>query len=358
MTNLQEYKCPACGGAIGFDTKLQKMKCSYCDSEFEVESLKAYDAQLKEDQVDVMDWETPIEDEWADANDELKMYGCKSCGGELMVDANTTATACPYCDNPIVLMDQLNRGIKPQLIIPFKLDKEKAKANLLNHLKDKKFLPKIFKDKNHIDEIKGVYVPFWIFDTESQASYRYEGIKEENYSDNHFDYIKKRHYSIIREGSFTFEGVPVDGSSIVDDTLMEAIEPFDLKEATEFQTAYLAGYFADKYDVSKEETVDRANQRIKRSIEDEIAQSLRLYDETDEKSGHVHLHNGKARYVLYPVWFLNTTWQNEKYRFAMNGQTGKFVGDLPVDKGLYWQYFAKRALIVSAIFYVIGTFIF
>lgn len=358
MTTLQEYKCPACGGGISFDSQSQNMKCPYCDSEFEVASLLAYDEQLKGDDHDVMDWETPLEDEWLDHDHELQMYGCKSCGGELIVEASTTATSCPFCDNPIVLMDQLQRGIKPELIIPFKLDKEKAKANLMNHLKDKKFLPKVFTDKNHIDEIKGVYVPFWIFDTDSEAAYRYEGIKEENYSDNNFDYVKRRFYTVVRDGTFKFEGVPVDGSAKVDDTLMEAIEPFDLKEATPFQTAYLAGYLADKYDVSKTDSVNRANERIKKSIEKEIEDSLRDYDETNQKSGHVHLHDGKARYVLYPVWFLNTTWQNNKYTFAMNGQTGKFVGDLPLDKGLYWQYFIKRALVVSAVLYAIAYFIF
>ena len=65
----------------------------------------------------------------------------------------------------------------------------------------------------------------------------------------------------------------------------------------------------------------------------------------------IQLMNGVAKYVLYPVWLLNTTWENKKYTFAMNGQTGKFVGDLPMDKKLYWKKWGLTAGIVAALVY-------
>ena len=55
------------------------------------------------------------------------------------------------------------------------------------------------------------------------------------------------------------------------DDLMESLEPFYFKDAVDFQTAYLSGYLADKYDVAEEECVDRANLRIKQSTEQEFA---------------------------------------------------------------------------------------
>lgn len=48
------------------------------------------------------------------------------------------------------------------------------------------------------------------------------------------------------------------------DDLMESIEPYDFKKAVDFQTAYLAGYVADKYDVDEKQSVSRANDRIKK----------------------------------------------------------------------------------------------
>ena len=141
-----------------------------------------------------------------------------------------------------------------------------------------------------------------------------------------------------RGGSIGFNHVPVDGSSKMADDLMESIEPFDFAEAVDFKTAYLAGYLADKYDVDAGQSVERANARIKRSTEDAFASTVQGYMTVTPESSTIRLHNGTAKYALYPVWILNTSWNGQKYTFAMNGQTGKFVGDLPVDKGAYKKW--------------------
>lgn len=333
MSTLQEYKCPCCGGAIAFDSALQKMKCPFCDTEFEVETLAGYDADLQNDIPDDMQWETEAGSEWQEGEaDGLRSYVCKSCGGEIVGDDTTAATACPFCGNPVVMMGQFSGALKPDLVIPFKLDKKAAKANFMKHLTGKRLLPKIFKDQNHIDEIKGVYVPFWLFDTDVNARVRYRGTKVRGWSDSNYNYTETQHYSIYRGGSIGFANVPVDGSTKMDDTLMESIEPFDISGAVDFQTAYLAGYLADKYDVTAEESIDRANTRVKKSTEEAFAGTVKGYTTMTPESSSIQLYGGKAKYALYPVWLLNTTWKGNKYVFAMNGQTGKFVGDLPVDK--------------------------
>ncbi len=333
MATLQEYKCPCCGGAIAFDSTLQKMKCPYCETEFEMETLAGYDADLSNDTPDDMHWETSAGTEWQDGEaDGLRSYVCKSCGGEIVGDATTAATSCPFCGNPVVMMGQFSGALKPDIVIPFKLDKKAAKANLMNHISGKTLLPKIFKDQNHIDEIKGVYVPFWIFDTDVDAQVRYRATKVRNWSDSNYIYTETQHFSVSRRGSIGFSGVPVDGSTKMPDDLMESIEPFDLSGAVDFQTAYLAGYFADKYDVDAEQSIERANIRVKQSTEDAFAATLNGYTTAKPESSNIQIHGGKAKYALYPVWLLNTTWNGNKYTFAMNGQTGKFVGDLPIDK--------------------------
>lgn len=333
MADLQEYKCPCCGGAIAFDSTLQKMKCPYCDTEFDMETLAGYDADLQGEKGDSMEWETSAGSEWQEGEaDGLRSYVCKSCGGEIVGDANTAATACPFCGNPVVMMGQFAGALKPDLVIPFKLDKKAAKEKLMSHLEDKRLLPKIFKDQNHIDEIKGVYVPFWLFDTDAEAQVRYRATKLRRWSDARYDYIDTQYFSIYRSGHVGFTGVPVDGSTKMADDLMESIEPFDLSGAVDFQTAYLAGYLADKYDVSAEDSIDRANARVKTSTQDAFAQTVTGYASITPETSSIQLQGGKARYALYPVWLLNTTWNGNKYVFAMNGQTGKFVGDLPLDK--------------------------
>ena len=340
MAGLQEYKCPCCGGAIAFDSKIQKMKCPYCDTEFEMDALKGYDAELQNEQTDDMEWDTSAGSEWQEGEtDGLRTYVCKSCGGEIVGDANTAATSCPFCDNPIVMMGQFAGALKPDLVIPFKLDKKAAKEGLKKHLTGKRLLPKIFKDQNHIDEIKGIYVPFWLFDADAEADIRYKGTTVRTWSDSDYNYTQTSYYSILRGGRIGFERVPVDGSSKMEDDLMESIEPYDFKDAVDFQTAYLAGYLADKYDVNAEESIGHANRRIRQSTEDAFRATVKGYSGVVVENSNVRLENSRVKYALYPVWILNTTWQGKKYRFAMNGQTGKFVGNLPTDKGAYVRWF-------------------
>ena len=137
---------------------------------------------------------------------------------------------------------------------------------------------------------------------------------------------------------------------------MESIA-YNFAEAVDFQTAYLAGYLADKYDVDEKDSVNRANDRIKKSVEEEFRSSVKNYDTVQEESTSIQLKNGQAKYALYPVWVLNTTWNGNKYTFAMNGQTGKFVGDLPLDKGAYWKYFSIYSALAAGIIFAIAKFI-
>ena len=335
MAVLQEYKCPCCGGAITFDSTAQKMKCPYCDTEFEMETLKNYDSELRNEQSDDMQWESAAGSEWQQGETEgLRSYVCKSCGGEIVGDANTAATSCPFCGNPVVMMGQLSGSLKPDYVIPFKLDKKAAKAALQKHYSGKRLLPKVFKDQNHIDEVKGIYVPFWLFDADAEANIRYRATRVRAWSDSNYNYTETSFFSVARGGSIGFEKVPVDGSAKIADDLMESIEPFVFSEAVDFQTAYLAGYLADKYDVDAEQSIGRANERIKQSTADAFAATVHGYTTVMPESVSVRLQNGQAKYALYPVWLLNTTWNGQKYTFAMNGQTGKLVGDLPMDKGM------------------------
>ena len=337
MSVLQEYKCPCCGGALEFNSTVQKMRCPFCDTEFEMEALEAYDNQLNSEQQSDMTWDANAGQEWgAGEADGLRTYVCKSCGGEIIGDETTAATSCPYCDNPIVLMGQFSGALKPDYVIPFKQDKKAAIAGLKKHYEGKILLPKVFKDQNHIEEVKGLYVPFWLFDADATASIRYKATKVRHWSDSNYDYTETSYYSVQRGGFIGFNTVPVDGSSKMPDDLMESVEPFKFEEAVPFQTAYLAGYLADKYDVTDAESVERANERIKQSTEDEFRRTVTGYDTVTTENTYINLQNAQAKYALYPVWMLNTQWNDKKYTFAMNGQTGKMVGDLPCDNKKYW----------------------
>lgn len=334
---MQEFKCPCCDGAIEFDAASQKPKCPYCGTEFEVEALSKYNDELNDDRGDQMEWET-TEKDWTNENDPLGVYTCNSCGGEIVAGENTVATSCPYCGDAVVFSGQLSGMMKPDLVIPFKLDKKTAVKTLKKHYEGKILLPKAFKEQNHIEEVKGIYVPFWLYDTESEAHIRYKATKTRIWSDSHYNYTETSHYSIVRGGSISFEDVPVDGSSKIDNVMMESLEPFDTSTAVDFQTAYLAGFFADKYDVDSDACAEIANARIKKSTEDAFRNTVIGYNTVITASSSVKFKNAQAKYALLPVWMLSTKWNGQSYSFAINGQTGKLAGNLPMDKRLYMKW--------------------
>jgi len=357
MTSTIEYKCPSCGGAIGFESKIQKMKCPYCDTEYEIEALKELDEDLKNEQPDDINWEIETEHEWQGEEEGVQVYICKSCGGEIIGDENMAATSCPFCNNPVVIKGKFSGLLRPDYVIPFKLDKKAAIEGLKKHVKGKRLLPKVFKDQNHIEEIKGIYAPYWLFNADADASIRYKGAKVISWSDSNYRYTKSSYYMILRKGSLGFERIPVDGSTKMPDNLMESIEPFNFKEAVDFQTAYMAGYLADKYDVEAEKSIERANERAKKSVEQSFLSTVNGYNTVIPEHSSIRIENGTVKYALYPVWILNTIWNGNTYTFAMNGQTGKFVGDLPLDKGAYWKHVGILSGIFSILSYVIARII-
>ncbi len=352
-----EYKCPCCGGSIEFNSDIQKMKCPFCDTEFEMDALKELDEVLKEEKDDEMEWDFSDKAIFDDNESDFAIYVCKSCGGEIVADKTVVSTSCPYCENPVVLSKGISGDLKPDFVIPFQLSKYDAKKGLINHLKDKKLLPKVFKDENHIDEIKSVYVPFWLFDADVDANAMYRGTRVRTWRAGDYQYTETRHYAITRNGEMTFNKVPVDGSIKMPDDLMQSIEPYDFSKAVDFQTAYLSGYVANRYDVDAEKSISKANERIKNSANEMLRETVVGYATLTNQRSNVSLSNQTTKYALYPVWLLNTTYKGKKYIFAMNGQTGKFVGDLPIDWGAFWRWFIGLFACFGAIALIIAKLI-
>ena len=360
-SSVTNYKCPACTGPLHFEGASGKLECEYCGSSYEVAMIeqlyadkekKALEAQAKIDARKEKEAQQAAQAgmNWSDEESAgLKSYNCPSCGAELICDESTAATSCPYCGNPTIIPGQFSGGLKPSLIIPFKLDKEAAKNALKKYYNGKKFLPKAFSDKNHIEEIKGVYVPFWLYDCKISGDITYDGVISRTHKSGNLEITEQDHYIVEREGSISFEKIPVDASTKMPDTHMDAIEPFDYSKFKPFSTAYLPGFLADKYDVSLEDSKARVEERAMNSAKAEFRNSASGYTSLNEFANNVVVEEAQGTYALLPVWMLSTKWNGQNYLFAMNGQTGKLIGDLPVDKGRYYSWFARIALPLMAI---------
>jgi len=352
---IKEYKCPNCGGAVKFSSDTQKMKCPFCDTEFEIAALEEYQKQLQVPEKDNIKWiEEDSAKTWEQEElEDLSTGSCPSCGAELLGDKNTAAMVCPNCGNSQIVLKRLTGLLKPDYIIPFKLDKKAAVEALKNFYIGKRLLPDCFKEENRVNSIQGVYLPFWLFDAHAQGQVRYKATRILTWRDSNYLYTKTDFYIITRDGSIQFEKIPVDGSEKMDDDYMDAIEPFDYSQLKDFQTAFLSGYLAEKYDVDAEKSKERAVKRMKSTVETEFSKSVTGYASVRKESSVVNVENGKVNYGLLPVWILNTKYNKENYMFLMNGQSGRLVGRLPADPVKSWKY----RLLFTGIFGVIFTLV-
>ena len=335
------YQCPSCGGPLHFSGSSGRLLCDYCGNSYSVEEI---DSKYGKDAKGSQEQTKPLE-----AMEGLVEYNCPSCGAQLFCDETTAASSCPYCGNNQVLHSKFKGGKMPQKIIPFKLEKESAIQALKNHYKGKRLLPKVFSAQNHIEEIKGVYVPFWLFDGHVDLQLDMKATRTAVHYTSKDKVVTTSHYNLVRAGTVSFEKISVDASKKMDDALMDSIEPFEYADLRDFSASYLPGFFAEVYDVSTQECYERAKLRAENTAIDQIRNSVSGYESLTIVNKKVKHTNDKVTYAFMPVWVLSTKWRDQNYIFAMNGQTGKMVGNLPVDKGLFCKYFFGITLGVAAV---------
>jgi len=341
---ITNYQCPDCTGPLQYSPDTGKLECEYCGGSFEASEIETLYAAKNEQAGEAAEGQQtkPAGEDagWGEDADHMRAYLCPSCGAELICEETTAATACPYCGNPTVVPGQFRDDRKPDYVIPFKVNKDGAVAALRNHYKGKPLLPRAFATENHIQEIKGVYVPFWLFDGEAKADVVFEATRSHAVTTQKERIVTTEHYEVRRGGTVRFQMVPVDGSEKMPDTHMDAIEPYDYGELEPFSLSYLPGFLAERYDVEAQICAARADERCRNSAVAAMQSDVRGYETCAVRHADVQLNREKAKYALLPVWMLSTTWQNRNYLFAMNGQTGRLIGDLPVSKGKLAAWFA------------------
>lgn len=328
-TNVMEYKCPCCDAGLVFGEDVQQMTCEYCGNTFELEAVQAFN-EPQQTEPECFDWEESDSHTWSDEEQNaMRTFQCPSCGGEILTDEHTVATFCPFCDNPTIMPSRVSGGLKPDGVIPFKTSKQDANAAFLKLCKGKPLLPKFFTEEQRLEKITGVYVPFWLYDCNADLQGSYRATRVHSWSDSRYTYTKTDHYLLNRRACAGYSGIPMDGSSKMDDTFMESIEPYDYGALVDFDTAYLSGFLADKYDVEAASGEDRIRQRVENAMNDHLQSTFLGYATVLPGSRQTRIDHSRAKYVLLPVWLLNTRYRGKTYTFAMNGQTGRITGQLP-----------------------------
>ena len=321
--NSTQMCCPNCGGTMEFNPQIGKLKCIFCDAAFTQEECAAFFREQE-----AQEEAKQSGSDWGSDADDMRAYSCSTCGAEILADENTGATRCPYCGNTTIIEAQFSGAAKPDFVIPFAFSKQQAMEKYKEYYQSKKLLPKAFLSGNRVEEIQGVYVPFWLFDGAVTIDAEYEGIDTQ---DTETETVKQ-FYRAERRGTVAFENVPADASKRMPDDIMDSVEPFRFDELKPFNMMYLPGFLAEKFDVEGDDDLKRAEKRVIASAKQKTQATVK-HKEVHEKQGKFDVNYTKKKYAMLPVWYLTTSWNGKQWNFAMNGQTGKFTGDLPVDYG-------------------------
>lgn len=336
-----DSKCPSCGGKLIFEPSIGKWKCEYCKTEFDLETLQKYENNISS--------EKNNKESSSDTYSKYVEYHCKDCGAKIIADENTASTFCVYCGNSAILKNKLSGKFAPSRLIPFKKTKDQAIDAFKSLYKGRPLMPKFFNDPKNIEKVSGVYIPFWLFSYVNDVNVEANAKKVTSWSVGDTVYTKTDSYRVSRDATINFNNVPVDGSTRFNDDIMNTIEPFDFKELITYNHAYLSGFLAEKYDVESDKSREIALSRVHNSMDNEIDKSMSSYTSKVKTSTNYTDNNTKTEYVLLPVWMVNVKYNNKYYTFAMNAQTGEFVGNIPVDK--------KKAITIFLIIFVAVTLI-
>ncbi len=361
MAKIMQQKCPNCGGAPKFDPETGKLVCPYCGTVFEIipdekrpeEAPEAAEPETAEPEtpassdIEGFDFDGLNEQAQDENAGALPVYNCVSCGAEVIATAEQAALTCPYCGNNIVLTDKVSGKLRPDRVVPFKISSKELPAAVTRFYKDKVLLPRRFFSESTMGKVTGIYVPFWVFNGKLTGDMNFNAQATSQHRDGNYIVHDTKHYALERGVNMEFENVPVDASKKIDDALTDSIQPFDMSEAKPFDTRYLAGFTADRFDQARDDIAVKAKQLMLTTAEKIVRGNEAGYSSVAGTGSSLKA-DLKALYMLLPVYMFSIEYGGKKYSYAVNGQTGKVVGEVPTDKGVSRAYFLKRMLPVVA----------
>jgi len=347
------HRCPHCGADMNFDIKSGRLHCESCGRDDIVENMPppvvlddmgshaegngADDIPLF-DTSQIKDEQTyGYEDDGQSSSprinpEDIKEYRCSYCGATLLTDKDTSATSCSYCGSAAALFDRLSGDYAPSKVIPFRITKEEAGEEFKKWCKKGLLTPRDFMTVERINNITGIYVPFWLFDINAKGEVDATCTKIRTYEMGEYVCTETKYFHVYRKAELNFQKIPADASEKLDDVMMDKLEPFHYAELKDFNTPYLAGFLAEKYNYDDGQLFPRIKKRSEAYLQSYIKDSIHGYSTTTYNNNTSDISQRHAYYALLPVWMVCYDYRDTGHMFLMNGQTGKVVGKPPLSK--------------------------
>ena len=306
------YECKNCGGELRFDIGSQKLICSFCDSRFEPDEYeKEYFAEA---------------DEY-----ELNILHCPSCGGEIATTNLSAIEYCPYCGRAVIPETVKATQNKPDLIAPFTVTKEEAKAAYKKYVRKNRLAPSVLKNEEFLEGFQGMYLPFWSYD----VSFSNKPNFEFKVKSTKGDYTYTDTYALTGDMDAGYEGITYDASSYFDDVIGQSIVPFDQSKARPFNPSYMFGFYGEVQDVKptvyEQEALATANRSLFENFEKAFpGESIDFPVKSRDRQNAFGAEIKDTKNVMFPIWFLTWRNRNNVAYAVVNGQNGKTYADVPI----------------------------
>lgn len=333
----QEFKCPQCAGTMHWDAAASGMRCLYCDHVVQLSesegnaSVVEYDLEHGLAMMSARGYGTPV-----------KTTTCQSCGATVSFGDNVTATRCDFCDSPQVMEQTDNRNVvRPESLVPFAVERQAASDKFGGWLRGLWFRPSDLKHLARVDQMHGVYVPYWTFDAtvdsawNAQSGYYYYETEwytatdaQGNTSRQSRQVRKTRWHWSSGARTDAYDDVLICASRGLPTDLADRLRTFDTRALVVYEPRYLSGWKAEEYAVELNAGWKIAVDRIESSQRGRCARDV-PGDTHRFLSVNNRFRNETFKHVLLPIWISAYRYKDEIYRFLVNGQTGEVTGKAP-----------------------------
>ncbi len=342
---MKQYNCKNCGAVLYWNPNSSCLECEYCLTKYNISDFEQEEQIAEENAKSEIEQKFVPEqaDENMQATDEsenndLVVYKCSNCNAEVVTSKTTIATTCAFCGEALSITNKIVNDFKPDYVVPFKITKEQAIELYKEYTKKGILTPKDFRSENVVEKTKGMYIPFWLHSFTDKVHAVVHG---ENVSSHKRGYDKVNVHDMYEfdiDAVGSFENIPADALKYVDNKLMDSIEPFDYSNLESFSPAYMAGYYAEEYGESASQTSERATKRADEAMSNQIIKYVTKCSNKKITSSNSNADSLTSKYTMLPVWLFHTKYKGENYVYAVNGQTGKVAGDLPISSKALAKY--------------------
>lgn len=316
-------KCLSCGGNLKFCPSEQDLKCNNCGNHYEIKNNGAIETHSFDD------LSAHNEQEYKEFVDQNKVFKCLNCGANVILNCFEIAKSCPYCGTALAIDDGHLPGAKPDAVIPFAFDESGAAERFATTIKKRFFAPKKFKRNLPENQVKGIYIPAYAFDTNTHSVYNGELYDEEEETDSEGrTHTERRYFHVSGKHDFKFRDVIVECSSKISQYDIDGVLPYEYGGKQAYKNEYILGYSVEQYNQTVEKSIPTYKQIVESSIKSQILSKYH-YDGVSYLNVSTDYDDEKYRYYLLPIYRFDYEYKGKKYVTYMNGQTGKVDNNIP-----------------------------